>query len=201
MFRRLRNTRVVVVGLVALAAAAIVASGVIASQGELENPDALEAALRSDPLFKVAELGAAGGLAARGVFAQKTSTGLLCLWDAPSAEAPSRQGGCNSADDPLGGRKLLMSFAYEGGPTAATVTDARLIGLTSMDVSIVEVAMTDGTRRKIPLRKASVGSDEYRAFGYRVSQADLRKGVTPTAVVALDEAGREIDRQATGVAG
>jgi hypothetical protein len=37
-------------------------------------------------------------------------------------------------------------------------------------------------------------------LGFRFKRADLRRGVTPTAVVVLDAAGNERDRQATGFA-
>ncbi len=35
----------------------------------------------------------------------------------------------------------------------------------------------------------------------RFKKADLRRGIAPVAVVALDKAGQEIDRQPTGFAG
>jgi hypothetical protein len=61
--------------------------------------------------------------------------------------------------------------------------------------------MSDGTRREMRLWKARVGDDDFQAFGYRFKKADLRRGVAPTAVVALDAGGREIDRQPTGFTG
>jgi hypothetical protein len=93
---------------------------------------------------------------------------------------------------------MMVSFAYEGGPAVQDVKDARLIGLTSLDAVTVQVLMSDGTRRNVTLRGASVGAGEFRAFGYRFNMGQIRRAVTPTAVVALNGAGREIDRQATG---
>ncbi len=194
--------RVVAVLLVAALIGAILVSGVVAAQFlGFEDQEKLEAAMREDPVTRVADIGAAPGLAGRGVFVQMTSTGLLCIFDAPSATSLTRQGGCNGADDPLGGKKIFFSFAYDGGPAPADVTDARLIGLASPQVAAVAVLMSNGARRKMALRRASVGGAEYLAFGYRITKPDLRGGVTPTAVLALNEAGEEIDRQETGFAG
>jgi hypothetical protein len=202
MFTHVRSRRSIVLFIGLLLGGAVLAGGVVAAQfRELASPEELDAAFRDAPMVKVADIPAGHGLSGRGVFLQSTSTGLLCLWDASSAAAVARQGGCNPQDDPLGGRKLFISFAYDGGPASTSVTDARLIGLVSADVSAVEVAMSDGTRRKIALRKSSVATHDYGAFGHRISSSDLKRGVTPTAVVAFNEAGQEIDRQATGVAG
>lgn len=187
----------------ALAAGGAFAGAVIASQfgGRGSGPEELQAAIRTDPLVKVAEIPAEGALSKRGVFVQPTSAGFVCLWDAPNATFRARQGGCNDEDDPFNGQKLFVSLAYEGGPAVAEVEDARLIGLVPPEVAGVDVLMSDGTRRAMPLRNVSVRGTAYRAFGYRFKRVDLRAGVAPTAVVALDTAGREIDRQATGFGG
>jgi hypothetical protein len=186
----------------ALIVAAISAGGVLAAQlGGWGSPDELASAIREDPAIRVADIASDAGLPKHGVFVQKTSTGHLCLWDAPSAASPNRGGGCNTVDDPLGGRTLRISFAFDGGPAVADVKDARLIGLAELEVATVQVLMSDGTRREVQLRKASVGGDEYQAFGYRFKKGDLRRGVAPTAVIGLNAAGQEIDRQATGFAG
>ena len=175
---------------------------VIASQFRgSEAPQDLQAAIRSEPLVKVAEFPAWNGSAGRGVFVQATSAGFLCLWDAPSATSPARLGGCNRTDDPFAGREMLVSFAYDGGPAPADVRDARLIGLVSQAAAEVQVLMDDGTRRSMRLRVARIGGDTYRVFAHRVDRSDLRARVAPTAVVALDAEGREIDRQSTGFAG
>lgn len=180
--------------------ACVLTGGVIAGHLGSSPPDVetLYAAERNEPMVRVAEI---GGTGARAVFAQLTSTGHFCLWDAPSATSLQRQGGCNSADDPLGGRELSVSLAYDGGPAAKDVRDARLIGVASTNVADVEVLMSDGTRRNTELREIAVGGHRLRAFGYRVTRADLRAVVTPVAVLAVDEGGREIDRQATGFGG
>lgn len=181
---------------------AVSVGGVVASQFVADpGLGALDASLRESPLVKIADIAPADDAAARGVFAQSTSAGFLCLYDAPSAGALNRQGGCNSADDPFGGKRMFISLAYEGGPAASDVKDARLVGLTSDEVSRVQVVMSDGTRRTMVLQSASIAGESYRAFGYRFEKADLRKSRGPVAVVALDGSGQEIDRQATGFGG
>lgn len=201
----MRSTRIIrssTVLVTAVGLAAVLVGGILAAQlAGSGDPEALVSAIGEDRATKVADIAAEPGHQARSVFVQTTSTGHVCLWDAPSATSPARQGGCNSAEDPLGGRELSVSFAYDGGPAPSTVTDARLIGLGAADVADVEVLMSDGTRRTMHLRTVRVGMDEYRAFGYRFKRADLRRGVGPTAVIAFDASGAEIDRQTTGFTG
>jgi hypothetical protein len=182
--------------------AGLLAGGVVASQFRwLEESDALIAAMGTDPLVRVADIDEASGTSSRGVFVQLTSTGHFCLWEAPSATSRERSGGCNDAEDPLGGREVSISFGYDGGPAVADVKDATLIGLALPEVASVHVLMSDKTRREMRLKRASIAGDDYRAFGYRFKKADLRRGVAPTAVVALNDAGEEVDRQPTGFAG
>jgi len=179
----------------------VLAGAVVGAQFQARPSEEVRSSLRADELLKVADVSAAPGLAARGVFLQPTSAGFLCLWDAPSAASLARQGGCNPADDPLDGERMLISFAYEGGPAIRDVKDARLVGVASLDVATVEVVMSDGSRRDVVTKRtpALAGlTGSYRAFGYRLKTSDLKRGVGPTAVVALDGAGREIDRQVTG---
>jgi hypothetical protein len=182
---------------------AIVAVGTVIAAGREAPPDldALDAAVERGTMLRAAEIPATDRLAARGVYLQLTSTGHFCLWDAPSAGSRQRQGGCNPADDPLGGRPLSISLGYDGGPSARTVTDARLIGVAMTEVARVDVQMSDGTRRRVALKETRAGGAEYRAFGYRIRPSDLRTGVGPVAVLAFDSGGREIDRQPTGFAG
>lgn len=200
--QRMRTKRRWLLLIGAIVVGGIFAGVVIAAQSDQRGaPQELEAAIQNDPLVKVTEIPADDGLGRRGVFVQPTSAGFLCLWDAPSATSRARQGGCNDADDPFAGRKLFVSLSYDGGPVAADVKDARLIGLVDSDVAKVEVLMTDGTRRAVVLRSATVGESTHRAFGYRFRRSDLRKGLGPTAVLALNQAGEEIDRQTTGFGG
>jgi hypothetical protein len=187
-----------------LAAGGILAGGVVAAQfAGLDERQRLMAASAEEPAIRVADIDSAPGLPARGVFVQPTSTGHLCLWDAPSASPLGRQGGCNPSEDPLGGRKMFISLSYEGGPAAEQVSDARLIGLVARDVASVQLLMNNGAIRTIPLKRALVVSSAvgaFRAFGYRLTTADLRRHLGPTAVLALDSRGKEIDRQVTGFA-
>jgi hypothetical protein len=188
---------------IAFAGAALLActfaGAVVASQlgDPPPSPQQLGEAIKNAPMVSVAEIPSANGEAARGAFAQFTSTGQFCLWDAPSATSQQRLGGCNPADDPLGGHPLSASLAYEGGPGAGRVVDARLIGLVSAEVASVQVLMKDGSRRAVKLRPVPQSIGDFRAFGYRFKPKDVRSG-GPTAVLALDAQGSEIDRQTTG---
>jgi len=183
-----------------IVAAGILASGVIAG-GIVWFDDAarLETALADTPGTKLVEIPSADGRTARGVFAQVTSTGHLCLSDAPLATPELGGGGCNAADDPLGGGELSASLAYEGGPSIEDVKDARVIGLASLDVMSVRVEMSDGSSRDVKVKKADIGLDEFLAFGYHVKKSDLKRGIGPVAVIAVGPNGVELDRQKTGI--
>ncbi|HLB03540.1 MAG TPA: hypothetical protein VJK66_00850 [Gaiellaceae bacterium] len=199
MTRRTRRWAILAVaGVLTFTLAGAVVAARFGASGDVET---LIAAERSAPLLRVADIGAGNGKPARGVFAQITSSGHFCLWDAVSASSPQRQGGCDPVEDPLGGRLLSASLAYEGGPAAVDVSDARLVGLVAASVAGVQVLMSDGTRREVLLKKASLGGEGFQAFGFRFGRADLRRGVGPTAVIAVDETGEEVDRQPTGFAG
>ena len=190
-----------------IVAAAVIASGVLVGgvvAGRIEwsdNAARLDAALAEARPVQLAVIPAAEGLPGRGVFAQVTSTGHFCLSDAPLDSPRMGGGGCNSADDPLGGASISASLAYDGGPALDAVRDARVIGLASTDVASVGVLMTDGSFRSVMLGEAKVGSDEFQAFGYRFKKADLKKGLAPTAIVAFDAGGIEIGRRTTGIGG
>jgi hypothetical protein len=191
------SKRGVIVG-VGVVVAAAAAGRVVA--GQLDDGRDLAAAIEKDPLVHVADIAPGDGSPGRGVFVQRTRTGHLCVWEAVSATSRERGGGCNPADDPLGGRALSVTFSYDGGPAVSDVRSATLFGLVAPEVAHASVAMSDGTRRDIRLRDIDVAGDDFRVFGFRVKRADLRRGVTPTAVVVLDAAGSELDRQATGFA-
>lgn len=194
-----RLSRRAVVSLAVVVLFGAVTSAVVASQmRDAQIPQGLDEAIRTEPLVKVADIPGAEGAAARGVFAQETSVGFLCLWDAASASSRARQGGCNRSEDMFSSLGLFASLAYDGGPDQGSVRDARLIGLAPSGVAAIEILMTDGSRRAVPLKHARVGSDDFKAFGYRFSRADLRRGLGPTAVVALDSGGVEVGRQPTG---
>lgn len=179
-------------------AAGILAGVVVAAQNDRQDPDEFATAIRDAPSVKVADLASVSGLPARAVYVQKTSSGLFCLWDASSVGSPDQKGGCNRAEEPLGGKPLFVSFSYDGGPALADVADARLIGLAAADVAAVEIWMSNGRRQRVALRNVPSPIGDFRAFARRFSRGELRRGVTPTAVVALDANNNEIDRQATG---
>lgn len=199
---KLTRRRGLIAGAVVIVALAL-GSGVVASRfgGSPPDLDQLNKAIETEPMTRVADIPATADEPGRGVYVQLTSTGQFCLWDAPSAGSRQKQGGCNSADDPLAGGELSASLAYDGGPAASNVKDARLIGVTSEKVARVEIVMSDGSVRAVGLRSVSLGGGQYRAFGYRFKRADLRSGVGPVAVVAIDKAGAVIDRQTTGFGG
>jgi hypothetical protein len=194
--RRRRISKRVVVICIGIIVAATLAGRVIA--GQLDDGRELAAAIGADPLVRVADITRGDGSPSLGVFVQLTRTGHLCVWEAPSATSRERGGGCNPADDPLGGEALSVTFSYDGGPAVADVTSATLFGLAAPEVAHATVLMSDGSRREIRLKSIEVGGDELRVFGLRIKAADLRRNVTPIAVVALDAAGKELDRQATG---
>jgi hypothetical protein len=194
------STRHAVVGaLVAVAASVLVAGVVAAGFDWSRSSDELAAALGAGEPTQVADIAAADGLPARGVFARVTPTGHFCLSDAPLDAPLEGGGGCNAADDPLGGRSLSASLAYDGGPTLEAVRDARVIGLAATAVASVRVLMTDGSWRAVKLKKARVGAEDFMAFGYRIRKPDLRNGIGPVAVVAFSATGAEIGRQTTGI--
>lgn len=179
--------------------AGVLSGAVVAKQ--FDDGRDLVAAIEEAPLTRVADVPAGDGAPARGVFVQVTETGHICVWEAASATSRERGGGCNSADDPLNGRPLSFTLGYEGGPAIADVGSASLVGIASPAVARAGVVMSDGSMREIHLKKTEVAGDDYRAFGYRFKKADIRKGIGPTAVVAFDAGGTEIDRQPTGFGG
>jgi hypothetical protein len=188
----------VVLGAAVVASAALVGGVVAGGFDWSRSSDELEAALAESPPTRIADIPAADGLSPRGVFAQITTTGHFCLFDAPLDAPTTGGGGCNAADDPLGGEALRASLAYDGGPAIESVRDARLIGLATASVASVRIVMSDGSSRGVKLKKSTVGRD-LQVFGFRVRKSDLKKGIGPVAVVALDERGDEIGRQTTGI--
>lgn len=191
-----RRAIVLVVGVLLFGVAA---TAVIAAQ--FDDGSDLAQAIETAPLTRVADIPAADDAQALGVYVQLTETGHLCIWGAPSATSRRRAGGCNSAKDPLNGEEVSAMLSYDGGPGVSKVSSATLFGLARAGVASVRVLMTDGTQRVVQLKQARIGSDDFGAFGYRFSKADLRRGLGPVAVVALDASGAEIGRQATGFAG
>jgi hypothetical protein len=177
--------------------ACVLAGAVVASR--MDDGSDLAAAIDQDPLIRVADVPAAEGSPGKGVYVQMTRTGHFCVWEAPSATSRERGGGCNTADDPLNGRPLSFTLSYDGGPAVADVKSASLFGLVDSDVAQAMVLMSDGTQRAIRLQEANVPGTEFRAFGFRFKKGDLRRGISPTAVIAIDANGAELDRQATGI--
>jgi hypothetical protein len=94
---------------------------------------------------------------------------------------------------------ISSSLAYDGGPAIEAVRDARLIGLAAANVASVRILMSDGSSRAVKLRTSTVADRGLQVFGFRVRKSDLKKGVGPIAVVALDESGSEVARQTTGI--
>ena len=195
----MRTSRTLVVAVVLVASAVLVAGVVAGGFDWSRSSDEFEAALAKAPPTRVSDIPAADGLPARGVFAQITSTGHFCLFDAPLDAPLTGGGGCNAADDPLGGSVISVSLAYDGGPAIESVKDARLIGLAAPTVASARVVMTDGSSRAVKLRMSSVGDRGLQVFGFRVRKSDLKKAIGPIAVVALDASGNEIGRQTTGI--
>ena len=200
MLRRFRARHVAVL-LGALVAGGALVGVVVAAQAGQPVPQGLAAAIANEPLVKVLDLPDASGAPSRSMFVQPTPAGFLCMWDAPNALSRMRQGGCNPSDDPLAGRSISGSLAYDGGPAIDRVDDARLIGLAVADTARIHVEMSDGTIRTVKLKKTKAGSNEFQAFGYRFKKQDLKNGIGPIAIVAFDANGVEVGRQPTGIGG
>lgn len=191
-----RHWAAIVIGIVL---AGSLASAVVASR--IDDGSELIAAIDEAPLTRVADVEAADGAPALGVYVQVTETGHLCVWEAPSAASRERGGGCNTIDDPLNGGVLSATLSYDGGPATSDVKSGSLFGLAGADVAKVSLRMSDGSVRAIKLKKAKVGSDDFMAFGYRLKKSDLKRGIGPIEVVALDANGAELGRQPTGIGG
>lgn len=193
-----RRTRWAAAGIGIVAAGAL-ASAVVASR--TDDGSELIAAMGEAPMTHVADIAAAEGAPARGVYVQVTDTGHLCVWEAPSARSRERGGGCNTLDDPLNGQALSATLSYDGGPAAADVRSASVFGLAAPEVARAVLLMSDGSSREIRLKPAHVAARDFLAFGYRIRTSDLKKSIAPEAVVALGESGAEIGRQPTGFGG
>ena len=196
--KRPGRSRFAVLG-IGVVLAGVLASVVIASR--FDDGRELVASIDEAALTRVADVEAADGAPGLGVYVQVTTTGHLCVWEAPSATSRERGGGCNTAEDPLNGNALSATLSYDGGPAISDVDRASAFGLAAAQVVRIAVLMSDGSTRAIKLRKAKVGSDEFQAFGYRFRKADLKKGIGPTAIVAYDANGVELGRQPTGIGG
>jgi hypothetical protein len=183
--------------LVVAAVAAALASAVVASS--FDDGSSLTAAIDEAPLVRVADIEADEGAPALGVYTQLTDTGHVCVWEAASATSRQRGGGCNTVDDPLNGQPVFFTLSYDGGPATVDVRGARVFGLALSAVASVRVLMRDGSWRAVKLKKARVGADEFKAFGYRFRKSDLESGNGPVAVVAFAASGAEIGRQTTGI--
>lgn len=188
--------RSVALGLGLLVAAAL-AGAVVAAQ--FDDGSQLTAAIEEAELAKVADIPSSDGAPAKGVYVQLTRTGHLCVWESVSATSRERGGGCNTVDDPLNGQALSFTLSYDGGPAVADVRTATLFGLATPQVARAAVLLSDETRRDIRLRDIRIAGADYRAFGYRFKRSDLKKGVGPIAVIALDSSGAEMGRQTTGI--
>jgi hypothetical protein len=196
-----RKRSVVVLAAVG-AATGVLAGGIVGANLPPggKSVDELHRVLAKAPMEYVADVPSGGGLPRRAIFLQRAD-GYVCLWDAPSAGSLTRQGGCNPESDPLGGAEMFVSLSFDGGPTTRDISDARIVGLASRRVVRVAIEMSDGSRRVVSLTRARGGFRDLAVFGFRARGSDLRLGTVPTAVVALDADGRELQRQATGLSG
>lgn len=132
------------------------------------------------------------------VYVALLADGSVCV-NAAISDKTSWSGGCNPASAPLGDKPFMALFTYDGGPTVATVKEARLHGLVDHSVKNLRAEMSDSSTRQLSLSAHPVVGTPYRVFAHRVSPADLNTGITPVAVVAYDASGGEISRQPTGL--
>jgi hypothetical protein len=200
----MRRKRLIVVAtlvVTAVVVGALAGLGVVTATASSDSPGlaAAEGLQRNGLGTRVATFPGASGTAERAVYLAQLPDGRTCLMDG-DLDGRTAGGGCSrSAADPLGGRPFSVSFMFDGGPDASSVTDARLAGLVASNVAKLAAVMSDGSTRPLALSERGVASTSYRVFAFRVSQADLRKGVTPTVVVAYDRLGAELGRQSTGL--
>jgi hypothetical protein len=136
----------------------------------------------------------------RAMFVAHLSNGMLCVSDA-KVDGTNGAGGCNPGSRPLDGHAIEATLTYDGGPSVASVTDARLFGLAASSVNRAEALMNDGSPRALALTSNGVAATDLRAFAYRLDPTDLANGVTPVAVLSYGAGGRLLDRQPTGFQG
>ena len=174
----------------------VVAASVFGSGGgdSVLTPQEVREARAGAERVEVARYAPAPGVPNLRVYLERKEGGLICLFDAPDA-AHEGGGGCNYANDPFGGKKIMFSLGWDGGPARNSISNARISGIVAADVATVRLEMSDGSTRSVILSDSS----PYRAFAYRIKQSDLRAGVEPVAVLAFDAKGAQIDRQTTGL--
>lgn len=142
--------------------------------------------LKAGESRRVAEFSAAGG--PRAVYLTRTEDGkLVCVWDTDLMTG-AQGGGCNDASDFFGGRAFTVSLAYDGGPAAGSIANARLVGVVTEAVSNLDVIYSSGRHARL-----AISAD--RGFAYVVPDDYLKSGIEPIAVAAYDGSGTEIDRQ------
>jgi hypothetical protein len=101
MFPRGRRGRRATLVAGAFVTAGVLAGGVVAGRSVWSDDAArLDAALAEETPTKLVQIPSSEGLPERGVFVQVTSTGDLCLSDAPLTAPQTGGGGCNPIDDP-----------------------------------------------------------------------------------------------------
>ncbi len=83
-------------------------------------------------------------------------------------------------------------LAYDGGPAASSIANARLVGVVTEAVSNLDVIYSSG-------RHALLAISADRDFAYVVPDDYLKSGIEPIAVAAYDGSGTEIDRQSIEV--
>lgn len=147
-------------------------------------------ALKAGESRRVAKFSAAG--APRAVYLTRTGDGkLVCVWDTDLMTG-AQGGGCNDASDFFGGRAFAVSLAFDGGPAASSIANARLVGVVTEAVSNLDVIYSSGRHARL-----AISAD--RGFAYVVPDGCLKSGIEPIAVAAYDGSGTEIDRQSIGV--
>jgi hypothetical protein len=192
---------------VTLAAAAVVAlvaafSVYAATAALLDGPDATVSDLTTGAVVQIGTFPATGSGEKRVMLLQQTNNGLVCLWDAPSADSPERLGGCNPITDALGNStSLWASTQFDGGPRPEDVTDLRLMGIANADVAAVHLQMSNGASLAIPFagREVIINGGRFKTFSYRLPDKDLATDDAPTAVIATDSSGDAIGTQKTGL--
>jgi hypothetical protein len=116
------------------------------------------------------------------IFVAPTARGTTCVLDVTEQHV-----GAGCSPGLFERHELAWTLGFEGGPRPDTVTGLRVAGVASARVGGVAAELSDGRRVALPLTAGG-------AFAYDSPPEDVHDGARPAALVALDRAGRQLDR-------
>lgn len=179
-------------GVLAGTATGVMKTGIIAFSRAPDSSDSLPllSVLRTGESRRIADFADGDVSDARAVFVSRATEGgeeMVCLWDTNLLNG-HQGGGCNYAYDPFGGRRMMVSLAFDGGPALETITEARIIGL--VDPAVVSVGILQANGKTTDVR---LSPD--RAFAVAYTQSDILHGRAPVAVIGRDVRHAVIDQE------